>query len=258
MDQDVRNDSGVAQVTTVSIPDGPSSRPWLKPVLLGLALAAMLGTAKVFGLGARLDDLRTWILEMGAWGPVVFIALYAIAVVAAVPASVLTIAAGAMFGSVLGVFSVSVASTLGATLAFGVARWFARDSVASWLGQNERFLALDRMTAEHGAIVVAITRLVPIFPFTFLNYGFGLTGVRFRTYVLWSWLCMLPGTILYVVGADAVTKGLAEGRVPWLLVGVVVAVAFGLTMIVRRARRALQSEEPDQISEQGAPYGRAA
>ena len=151
-----------------------------------------------------------------------------------------------------------MASTLGAALAFAVARWFARDSVTRWLGDNERFAALDRMTAEHGAIMVAITRLVPIFPFTLLNYGFGLTGVRFGTYVLWSWLCMLPGTILYVVGADAVTKGLAEGRVPWSLVGVVVAVAVGLTLVVRRARRSLQNTEPDQLAEPGVSNDRVA
>ncbi len=226
--------------------------------MLGLAILAMLVAAKVFGLGARLDDLRAWILELGPMGPIVFIAIYAVAVVAAVPASVLTIAAGAMFGSVLGVATVSVASTLGAALAFAVARWFARDSVTRWLGRNERFATLDRMTARHGAIVVAITRLVPLFPYTLLNYGFGLTGVRFRTYVLWSWLCMLPGTVLYVVGADAVTRGLAEGRVPWPLVGTLVVVAVGLTLVVRRARRALADRESGDSSGQGALHDRTA
>jgi len=258
MERNAVNDGAVIVAQAESTANEPASRPWVRPVVLGFVLVAMLAAANVFGLGARLDGLRTWILELEAWGPVVFIVLYAVAVVAAVPASVLTIAAGAMFGSVLGVASVSVASTLGAALAFSVARWFARDSVAGWLGKNERFLALDRMTADHGANVVAITRLVPIFPFTFLNYGFGLTRVRFGTYVLWSWLCMLPGTILYVVGADAVTKGLAEGRVPWFLVGVVVAVAIGLGMIVRRASRALQNRESDQINVQGASHDCAA
>ena len=214
-------------------------RPWVRPLLLVIALAALLGLAKVLGLGARLGEVRSWILGLGPWGPLVFVVLYAAAVVAAVPGSVLTIAAGAMFGSVIGVAVVSVASTLGAAGAFAVARWFARDSVARWLSANERFANLDRMTTQHGAIVVAITRLVPIFPFTLLNYGFGLTNVPFRTYVLWSWLCMLPGTVLYVVGADAVAKGLAEGRVPWLLVGIVAAVSLILFFVVRRARRAL-------------------
>ena len=74
------------------------------------------------------------------------------------------------------------------------------------------------MTREHGAIIVAITRLVPVFPFNLLNYGFGLTGVPFWTYVFWSWLCMLPWTILFVVGADTVTQALSQGRIPWLLI----------------------------------------
>ncbi len=234
-----------------------AGRTWIRPLLLGMAVVALLAAARILGLGDRLDDLRSWILGLGPWGPLVFIAIYAVAVVAAVPGSVLTIAAGAMFGSVLGVAVVSVASTLGAAMAFAVARWFARDSVARWLAGNEKFSKLDRMTHRHGAIVVAITRLVPVFPFTLLNYGFGLTGVRFRTYVLWSWLCMLPGTVLYVVGADAVTRGLAEGRVPWPLVAILAVTTAVLTLIVRRARRALTTD-PDDPDREGEPGERAA
>ncbi len=69
---------------------------------------------------------------------------------------------------------------------------------------------------------------------------------------------MLPGTILYVVGADAVSKGLAEGRVPWSLVGIVVTVAVGLSLVVRRARRSLKNTEPDKWSVQGVSNERAA
>jgi uncharacterized membrane protein YdjX (TVP38/TMEM64 family) len=218
-------------------------RPWVRPLGLVLAVVALLVVARAAGLGGRLGELRAWILGLGAWGPAVFVALYAVAVVAAVPGSVLTVAAGAMFGSVLGVVLVSVAATLGATGAFMVSRWFAREAVSRWLSGNEKFATLDALTERHGAIIVAITRLVPLFPFNLLNYGFGLTRVPLRTYVLWSWLCMLPGTVLYVVGADAVTKGLAEGRVPWALVGALVAVGIVLTLLVRRARRLLAERE---------------
>jgi len=241
MATDVQNHANSDHEAATTDSKKAAARPWVRPLLLAFALIALLVAAKVFGLGARLGEVRTWILGLGAWGPAVFIAVYAVATVAAIPGSVLTIAAGAMFGSVLGVCVVSVGSTLGAALAFAVARWFARDAVSQWLSRSEKFTKLDHMTNEHGAIMVAITRLVPIFPFTLLNYGFGLTRVPFRTYVLWSWLCMLPGTVLYVVGADAVTKGLAEGRVPWPLVGVVGAVAVLLFFVVRRARRALQT-----------------
>jgi uncharacterized membrane protein YdjX (TVP38/TMEM64 family) len=222
---------------------GSPRHPWLRPVLLLLAVVAVLVLAKVLGLGSRLGELRSWILSLGPLGPAVFVVFYAVAVVAAIPGSVLTVAAGAMFGSALGVVVVSIASTLGAAGAFMVSRWFARESVTRWLEGNDKFRKLDDLTRKHGAIIVAITRLVPLFPFNLLNYGFGLTRVPFRTYVLWSWLCMLPGTVLYVVGADAVTKGLAEGRVPWVLVIVLGVAAVILTLLVRQARCVLTARE---------------
>jgi uncharacterized membrane protein YdjX (TVP38/TMEM64 family) len=216
-----------------------------RPIVLILALVAVLVAARAFGLGERLGALRGWIDGLGTWGPAVFVLLYAAAVVAALPGSALTVAAGALFGSVIGVIVVSIASTLGASLSFLVGRYFAREAVAGWLSTKEKFRRLDRLTEEHGAVIVALTRLVPIFPFNLLNYGFGLTRVPFWTYVFWSWLCMLPGTVLYVVGADAFTKGIAEGRVPWALIGALAAAAVILAVLVRYARRKLQAKQID-------------
>jgi uncharacterized membrane protein YdjX (TVP38/TMEM64 family) len=216
---------------------------WWRPLALVMALTILLVLAKVFGLGERLGLLRDWIHGLGAWGGVVFIFLYAAAVIGAVPGTALTVTAGALFGSIIGVVLVSIASTLGASLAFLIARYFARDATVRWLSDNEKFSRLDRLTKEHGAIIVALTRLVPIFPFNLLNYGFGLTSVPFWTYLFWSWLCMLPATVLYVVGADAVSKGIAEGEVPWVLVGSFVGVLIMLILLVRYARQRLHDKE---------------
>ena len=90
---------------------------------------------------------------------------------------------------------------------------------------------------------VALTRLVPLFPFNLLNYGFGLTRVRLGTYIFWSWLCMLPGTLLYVVGTDAVISGLRQGKVPWTLIGVFVAAIILVGVLVRIARKKLQEKQ---------------
>jgi uncharacterized membrane protein YdjX (TVP38/TMEM64 family) len=214
-------------------------------VIWGLVIITALVLAKVFGVGERIGELRGWIESLGAWGPLVFIVLYIVAVVFMMPASALTIGAGALFGSVLGVGVVSVASTAGAGISFLVSRYFAREAAASWLAKSGRFQQLDQLTEKHGAIIVALTRLVPIFPFTLLNYGFGLTRVPFGTYLFWSWLCMLPGTVLYVVGADAITKGVTQGKVPWPLVGGVAIAAIVLTVLVRAARRKLSSQETE-------------
>jgi uncharacterized membrane protein YdjX (TVP38/TMEM64 family) len=216
---------------------------WWRPVVLLAAILAMLVLARLFGIRERLVMLRDWIHGLGPWGPVAFLFMYAAAVVAAIPGSAITVAGGALFGSVLGVVVVIHAATLGASLAFLIARYFARDAVARRLSANETFRKLDRLTAEHGAIIVALTRLVPLFPFNLLNYGFGLTRVPFWTYVFWSWLCMLPGTILYVVGADAFTRGLTQGEIPWVPLAAVAAVALILALLIRYARRTLQARE---------------
>lgn len=234
-------------------PEGGGRAPWLRPLVLLLAVAALVVASRALGLGDRLAELRDWIRELGWLGPIVFVLLYALAATLAVPASLLTVAAGALFGSLVGVVVVIFGATLGASAAFAVARWFARDAVVRWLGESERFRRLDALTERHGAIVVAITRLVPLFPFNLLNYGFGLTRVRFGTYVLWSFLCMLPGTALYVVGADALTRGLAEGRVPWLLLGLFAATLALLVGVVARARRSLAEREAAALSSSSDP-----
>jgi uncharacterized membrane protein YdjX (TVP38/TMEM64 family) len=245
-------------MTATALPEPPAGRPgaaatspgrrapaWLRPAILLALVAAMLAAAPALGLGARLAELRDWIAGLGAWGPLVYVLIYALATTFAVPASLLTVAAGALFGSTVGVAVVIVGATLGASGAFALARWFARDAVTRWLGESPRFRRLDALVERHGAIIVALTRLVPVFPFNLLNYGFGLTRVRFGTYVLWSFLCMLPGTVLYVVGADAVARGLAEGRIPWRLVAVVAVVVVLLVVVVARARRALAKREAE-------------
>ncbi len=216
-----------------------SKSGWWRPVVLLGGIVTILILAHVFGLGEKLMVLRDWIESLGALGPVVFVFLYTAAVVAAIPGSAITLAAGALFGSLLGVVVVSIASTLGASLCFLIARYFAREATARWLSKSERFRKLDELTERHGAIIVAITRLVPLFPFNLLNYGFGLTRVRFRTYVVWSWLCMLPGTILYVVGADVVTMALGEGRVSAGLLAAGLGAGVVLFFLVRFARAKL-------------------
>jgi uncharacterized membrane protein YdjX (TVP38/TMEM64 family) len=214
----------------------------LKPVLLVAALVAAVLLLRRLGLQDRIPELRDYIAGLGAWGYVVFIGAYAVFTVLAIPGSAMTVAAGAIFGSFKGVLVVSAASTLGAGLAFLAARYLARKRVSAWLAGNEKFRRLDELTAKHGEIIVAVTRLVPLFPFTLLNYGFGLTGIRFGTYLFWSWLCMLPGTVLYVVGADIFTKAVETGKVPLPLALLVGSVAVILALVARKAAAVIKEE----------------
>jgi uncharacterized membrane protein YdjX (TVP38/TMEM64 family) len=214
-----------------------------RPLALLTAVISIIILARVFGWGDRLGDLRHWIHSLGVWGTLVFVLIYVLTTIAALPGVVMSVIAGAIFGSLLGVILVSIASTLGASLAFLIARYFARAAVVQWLSKSEKFKRLDKMTEKHGAIIVAIVRLIPLFPFDLLNYGFGLTRIPFWTYVFWSWLCMLPGTILYVVGADAFTKGITTGGIPWLLIIIVITISAFLAVLIRYAYRVLKKRE---------------
>ncbi|HOL95504.1 MAG TPA: TVP38/TMEM64 family protein [bacterium] len=199
--------------------------------------------ANALGTGPWLAGLQESIENLGPWGPLVFVLIYVLATTAAIPGTPLSLVAGAVFGSVLGVILVSLASTLGAALCFLIARYFARDATALWLSRNERFQQLDQLTERQGALIVALTRLIPLFPFNLLNYGFGLTRVPFWTYVFVSWLGMLPGTLVYVVSADAAGRSVTEGRIPWPLLIVLAAGLLVLGILIRFAKHRLAAVE---------------
>jgi uncharacterized membrane protein YdjX (TVP38/TMEM64 family) len=219
----------------------------LQPLLFLIFLLAVIILLKFSGIADKLIDVREWINGLGFWGPMVFVLVYILAVVLALPGSAITIAGATLFGSVWGVALVSIASTIGASLCFLISRYLARDFILRKFSQNEKFHKLDRMVEEHGAMVVAITRLVPVFPFNVLNYGFGLTGIPLGTYVFWSWLCMLPGTILYVVGTDTILRGISDGKIPWLLVSVLLLAAVILALLVSWARKKLSVKDNKDI-----------
>jgi len=236
---DTSDGGGVAESS------GSKPRKWWKPVVLLVVIVGLFVAARYFNLGEQLEAAKDWIAGLGPWGPVAFIVIYIAACVGMVPGTILTAAAGGLFGGFWGTVYVSIASTLGATVCFVIARYFARDAVAAWVQGNDKFRKLDKLTETHGGWIVAITRLVPLFPFNLLNYGFGLTRVKLWQYVLWSWLCMLPGTVLYVVGTDAIVRGIQEGKVPWVLVGVVGTVVVVLTVLTWFARGKLRAAEEE-------------
>jgi uncharacterized membrane protein YdjX (TVP38/TMEM64 family) len=182
-----------------------------------------------------------------------------VATVLALPGSVLTLAAGFVFGLPLGVALTSVASVSGATCAFLVGRYLARGWVEQRIASSHKFAALDAATRHEGFVIVFLARLSPAFPFNLLNYGLALTAVRLRDYFLASWIGMLPGTVLYVyLGAAAgdlsqlqngdVDSGPA-GRL--LLIGGLIATVLLTAIITRKATQTLGRHLQTGISEGG-------
>lgn len=192
------------------------------------------------GVIEKFQDICADLKCLGSWAPLAFIGLYIIAVVAAIPGSALTALAGVLFGPIRGVVYVSIASTLGATLAFLIARYLARDFISAQLSRSEAFRKLDDMSCKYGVWIVAIVRLVPIFPFNLINYGLGLTRVSFFNYVFFSWLFMLPGTFLYVAGGDVLKRVVSDGAIPWKLVLLVVLTGLILYFLAIKFKKRLK------------------
>ena len=213
---------------------------WL--VFLG-SLGVVLRTLPV---GLLFGQLQAWIATLGVWGPLVFAAFYVLATVLLLPASLLTLAAGAMFGLGIGFLTVSLASTTGAACAFLIARYAARRKVERWARARPKFRAIDLAIDEAGWKIVALLRLSPAIPFNLQNYLYGLTGIKFWPCVLTSWVAMLPGTFMYVylgylgrAGAEAAAGdkgGTSAGMWTLRIVGFLATVA--VTVYVTRLARA--------------------
>jgi uncharacterized membrane protein YdjX (TVP38/TMEM64 family) len=217
--------------------------------VLAIAIAALVLAGR-WG-GHYVPVFTAWVRSLGALGPIVFVGGYVLAAVAGIPGSLLTLAAGAIFGLGFGVLYVFVGATLGASAAFLVARYVARASVERRVMHNARFQALDEALALDGRRIVFLLRLSPVFPFSLLNYALGLSRVRFADYVLAS-VGMLPGTVLYVyygkLAGDVASA--ATGGAPVRGTGYYVLLALGLlatvvvtTIITRAAGRSLRASQ---------------
>jgi uncharacterized membrane protein YdjX (TVP38/TMEM64 family) len=146
---------------------------------------------------AASSTIVTWIESLGSIGAIAFIGIYILATVAFLPAFILTLGAGVIFGLWIGSIYVFIGATLGSIAAFFVGRYFARNWVAKKIAGNENFSAIDRAVGKEGLKIVLLTRLSPAFPFNLLNYAFGLTGVSTKDYIIGS-VGMIPGTIMFV------------------------------------------------------------
>ena len=213
---------------------------------LAILVVALLGLPVRSSLALAIG----WIAAHREIAWVVFIGLYALATVALVPGLLLTVAAGAIFGLTRGVVLVSIGSVAGATAAFFVGRTVARDWVRAKIAAWPRFRGLDRALAERGFWVVLLTRLSPAFPFILLNYAYGVTSVRPGSYVVASWIGMLPATVLYVYAGSlaanltqAIAGDVHPGPSRWILLGVGLLATVAVSVLVARlATRSLDAE----------------
>ncbi len=204
----------------------------------------------------QLGNALQWIDNLGSIKYIVFLIGYVIVTVAFLPASVITLGAGAIFGVYIGSLLVFVGAMIGATAAFLIGRFIARDWIAKKVEGNRFFNSLDNSIAEEGLKLIFLIRLSPAFPFNLLNYALGLTKVSLKDYVLGT-TGIIPGTIMYVylgslvgdvamIGQETTTASPQEVVIGWIIRILVLVTIVAISLYIAKiAKKALNEAVPE-------------
>jgi uncharacterized membrane protein YdjX (TVP38/TMEM64 family) len=222
-------------------------RDFIQPAGL-LAFAVAVSTlAWRFRLADRWPELQAWIQSFGPSGPLVFLGLSIFCITLAMPAVLFNLAAGALFGVGLGSCLALIGGLGGAALAFLIARYVARDAVKRAVSRHAWMGHLEKRTEKYDALLVVATRILPIFPFNLVNYAWGLTGIGFVRYLLWTAIGKSPNFVFFVALGAASVEGASSGRIPARLIWTLAALGLvmaGASVWLRARMRLTTSSGP--------------
>jgi len=229
----------------------------MKKILLFLLVIGAALAAWFLYLQDNLPAFMEWVRGQGLAGALIVGLGYVVATVLMIPGSLITLMIGAIYGPWLGTAVVSPASVVGATCAFLLGRSVFRSSIEQKMGDGPKFSALTTAVEKEGLKIITLVRLSPIFPFSVVNYAFGLTRAKLSHYVLGSFVGMLPGTLLYVYLGAAVgdiTKLASEGLGDtgaaglWLKYGGLAITLVVTVFVTKAAKKALAEAAPDAVA----------
>jgi len=235
-------------------------QPSIFPVIIISILFVALGVTLLMYFDVHEDVLQLldWLDALGIWGPLLFIMIMMLVVVLVLPGVMFTAGAGFVFGLVEGTVCVVVGTTLGAALAFLIARYLFGDRASQFVLRRARLRLVSEELTPHGWKIVLLTRLVPFFPYKLSNYFFGLTQFSLRGFMGGTFVGVIPLSLHNVwLGSIAagitVPGGHIAARTPfeWVLYGGGFLVIVGLIVYLNRlARRALADYTEEDVEEE--------
>ncbi len=214
-------------------------RKFLKPAIFITGLIIILLLSHYYNLSGKFINSIPRIRELVNQNKILSMIIYIFAtslgcVLLALPGAAFAVAAGLLFEPFTGTLLCLIAATLGAVLAFLAGRYFLRDSVRPMLEKNltlKKFLLDD---PEHnGAILLMITRLVPLFPYNLQNFAYGLTDIKILPYTLYTFIFMAPGAAVFTLGAAGVSDS-ERGKLYLLIAGTIAIILFIACYILRK------------------------
>lgn len=226
--------------------DAEPAKQRRRGVLLAALVLCIVAAGSVYArdvlTAERAAAFESALVRLGAWGPLAYMAAMVLASLAMVPCVPLTILGG-VFGLPAGVVYASASSMIGASLSFTASRYLFRHHAERWAMDRPLWKRMGDGVARSGWKTVVTTRMTP-FPFGLQNYLYGLTRVRFTTFIFFTWLCTLPATTAYVLLGSAVVKNKGDVRRMLVYAGGGVACLLLLSLAPRLLRS--RSSSPDQ------------
>lgn len=218
------------------------SKTWIRLlVILAVIVVAVVAIRQTGIFAGSLSDqvhrFDAFFTGLGPLAPVVFILIWIAVCVFLLPGLPVSIVGGLVFGAIWGSVWTTIGANLGAAAAFLIGRYAARDMVAGWMQKNASLRKIDEGVESQGWRMLMITRLVPIFPFNLQNYVYGLTKIKFSTYLLVTLPCMLPATIAFNFAAGSAREVILSGGQPeavkrTIIYLAIAAVAFVLVSLI--------------------------
>jgi uncharacterized membrane protein YdjX (TVP38/TMEM64 family) len=236
-----------------------------------LQIAALIGAIALLLLLVRFPPVLNLIVAMqqrvmhwGAWSAIFYPLLFALCNILLLPGGILCVGSGFFFGLWWGFLIVFAGNVLGAAISFDLSRWVARRWFWRRLSQNATLRALEPALEREGWKIIVLSQLHPLFPTSLLNYLYGLTRIRFGTYMLWASIGRMPGLFLYAyVGTLGqfglkMMRGKSHPRVVeyWTWGGAFLTTALLLLVLGRIASRAVQTAQTASTASHSQTNGR--
>lgn len=226
---------------------------WAKVVIPILLLAGLFVAGRMVDIHKYLQEAQDWAWRLGPWGPLVFGAIYVVAMLFLLPGTPFTVFAALLFGTLWGYVTMVMATTAAAVAGFFMARYFAKDFVEKRLSNQNSLETMKDWVEENLWLAIIFVRIMPVFPFALNNYALGLTKVSFGRFLLASEIVFLPMNAVLVLGASAIYTAMVRGQFSWGLTLGSVGAGIAVLLLGLYGKKTLMGDQNRESSKDSEP-----